>query len=125
MRKTFRAIALAAALSMPVIGGGVALQGCAAVGGVFKTDPVGATLLTMKDLYEASVRTAGRLYVQKQISEAQLRHFRDHANKFHAAYELAVVLHEQGVLVSGDVRLANLQKLLDQVTLTVDAFTKK
>jgi hypothetical protein len=123
MRKTFRALALALVLALPVTAT-TTLSGCASVSGVFQRDPVGATLLTMKDVYEASVKTAGRLYVQKQITEAQLRHFRDHANKFYAAYELAVVLHEQNLLVSGDVRLADLQKLLDAVRLTVESFTK-
>jgi hypothetical protein len=121
--KQVRAFALALALMTPVAGMTV-LPGCASVGGVFQSDPVGATLKTMKDAYESSVRTAGRLYVEKVITEAQLRRFRDEANKFYVAYTKVVAAHEEAKLSPEDPRVKNLQLLLATVEALVASFTK-
>jgi len=122
MRK-IRAIALALVLVMPVAGM-VVLPGCATVSGIFQSDPVGASLLTMKDAYEASVHTAGRLYVQKVISEAQLRAFRDKANKFYTSYNIIVALHAETKLTENDARFKNLVAAFDALQALVATFTK-
>lgn len=122
--KTLRAVALAVALVFAPIAGGVTLSGCASVKGVFESDPVGASLKTMKDAYEASVHTAGRLYVQKIISEAQLRAFRDKANKFYATYNIVVALHAETKLTETDARFKNLVVIFDAMQALVASFTK-
>lgn len=122
MRK-IRAIALALVLAMPVAGM-VVLPGCATISGVFQSDPVGASLLTMKDAYEASVHTAGRLYVQKVISEAQLRAFRDQANKFYTIYNIVVTLHAETKLTETDARFKNLVAVFNAMQALVTSFTK-
>jgi hypothetical protein len=122
MLKTLRAIALAVTLAVGLSAAPMVMQGCATIGGVFETDPVGASLFTMKETYEASVRTAGRLYVQKQITEKELRHFRDHAIKFHAAYELVVKAHAESKLSVEDPRVKNLKLLMASLEAVVASF---
>jgi hypothetical protein len=105
VKKTMRAVALALALSGAV----VSLPACATVSGVFESDPVGASLVTIKASYEASVRTAGRLYIQGLITEAQLRRFRDEANKFFVTYNKVVTAHAEAKLSTDDARVKNLK----------------
>lgn len=86
----------------------ITLQACA----LFKSDPVGATLLTMKNSYEAAVRTAGQAYLNGAITEVQLRGFRDGANRFYQSYLAIVAAHEAGSLKEGDERLKLVQEAL-------------
>jgi hypothetical protein len=123
MKKTLRAIALALVLAMPVAGA-TQFVGCAAVGGIFESDPVGASLLTMKDGYEASVRTAGRLYVQGLITEAQLRNFVAKARQFHVSYTALVAVHEESKLTTDDVRFKSLTLAFNALQALVASFTK-
>jgi hypothetical protein len=121
MRKSIRAIVLALMLA-GMVSGPVAMTGCSSIGGVFETDPVGATLVTIKDAYESSVRTAGRLYVNKQISEAQLRQFRDEANKFHALYTAVVAEHEAQKLSPENAQFKALQLAIASLEALVTSF---
>jgi len=123
MKKLFRSVVLAATLAMPVTGLVVTLPGCAAVQGIFQSDPVGASLKTLKDTYEASVKTAGRLYVAKQISETQIRRFRDEANKFYTAYTELSTIHDIAGIKEGDVRIEQLGALLDVLVNMVAVFS--
>ena len=92
---------------------------------LYQKDPVGAALLTIKDGYEETVRTAGRLYINRFIDEAQLRLFRDQANKFYSAYNIAVDAYGKNQLVQGDSRLTQLQIGLDALQRLVDTFAAK
>ena len=123
MRNTLRSIALALALSLPVAGMAT-LSGCAAVSGIFESDPVGASLITIKASYESTVRTAGRLYVEGVISEAELRKFRDQAVKFHKNYTALVALHAEGKLTNeSDPKLTNLIVALTALETIVADFS--
>lgn len=103
----------------------VVMSGCAAIQGIFQSDPVGASLKTTKDAYEASVKTAGRLYVQGQISEQQIRKFRDEANRFYRSYTELATIHEVQGVKEGDFRLEQLSTLLDILVNMVASFSAK
>lgn len=103
----------------PVIVVPMVVQSCA----LYNSDPVGTTLLTMKDSYEASIRTAGRLYAQGLITEPQLRQVRDQGNKFYAGYQAAVAANEQRKLEPSDARLVNLRASLDALEKIVVALS--
>ena len=91
---------------------------------LYQKDPIGATLLTIKDSYEATVRTAGRLYINRVIDETQLRRFRDAANKFFDAYNIAVAAHAAGNLTEGDARLDQVKLGLDALEALIQTFNK-
>jgi hypothetical protein len=88
-------------------------------------DPVGTALLTIKDGYEASVRTAGRLYINRVIDEPQLRQFRDAANKFFQAYNIAVAAHAAGTLTDTDARLDQVKIGLGALEALLQTFSNK
>ena len=92
---------------------------------LFQKDPVGASLLTIKEGYEASVRTAGRLYINRLIQEDELRKFRDEASKFYVAYTAVVALHEAGKLPPGDARVDQLRLGLNALETLLNAFLAK
>lgn len=119
--KTIKALIVALILTMGLSMAPALMTGCST--GIFQSDPVGASLFTIKSTYEASVKTAGRLYVQGQISEAQLRKFRDEANKFYKSYTAIVTLNEERKLSPGDARIANLQLAVDALEALVLSFS--
>lgn len=121
--KTLRSLVLAVALIFSIVTTSAVMQGCSTLS-IFETDPVGATLVTVKDAYESSVRTAGRLYVDKQITEVQLRRFRDEANKFHALYTSVVAAHSDRKLSQDDPRVANLKLAIAGLEALVSSFLK-
>jgi len=92
---------------------------------LYQKDPVGAALLTIKDGYEETVKTAGRLYINRIIDEPQLRQFRDKANQFFATYNIAVKAYGENQLIQGDKRLTQLQIGLDALQALVDTFAAK
>lgn len=121
MKKTLRAWALALALVVGLGVSPVAMTGCSL--SIFQSDPVGASLKTTKDTYEAAVKTAGRLYVAGQITEPQIRKIRDEANKVYKAYAELATIHEVAGVKEGDVRLAQLGSLLDVLVNLLAAFS--
>jgi hypothetical protein len=122
LKRLTAAGSLALFLSMsPVMLTAVVLPGCGMT--IFQSDPVGASLFTIKATYESSVRTAGRLYVQGLISEAQIRKFRDEANKFYKSYTAIVTLNEERKLTDGDPRLVNLQVAVTALEALVLSFS--
>jgi len=122
LKRLFSAGTLAVFLSTsPAVIAPAVMSGCST--GIFASDPVGASLFTIKSAYESSVRTAGRLYTQGLITESQLRKFRDEANKFYRSYSALVTLNEERRLADGDVRLVNLQLAVDALEALLLSFT--
>lgn len=98
------------------------LPGCSSISSIFQSDPTGATLLSLKDAYEASVKTAGRLYLNKQITEVQLRNFRDKANSFYAMYTSVVSAHAANKLTEEDPQVKNLKLAMAGLEALVSSF---
>jgi len=92
---------------------------------LFQKDPVGASLLTIKTGYENSVRTAGRLYINRIITGEQLKAFAAEAQKFYTAYTVVVALHEAGKLPTGDAMIDQLSKGLTALEALLEGFSKK
>lgn len=80
---------------------------------LFQKDPVGATLYSLKIVYEDQVKSAGQAYLDKQITKEQLTEFVGGAKKFYESYQLAVNLHEANQLQNPDEKIAELRKGLD------------
>jgi len=69
---------------------------------LFQSDPVGASLYTVKTGYESSVRTAGALYLNKFIDDKQLNLFRVEATKVYNSYVAALSAHETGMNIPSE-----------------------
>lgn len=89
---------------------------------LFQKDPVGASLLTIKTGYEETVKTVGRLYINGEIDEQQLRLFRTEANKFYLGYNAMVAAYGTHTLIANDAKLDQLKLGLTALESLVNAF---
>lgn len=63
----------------------IGISACA----IFQSDPTGASLVTMRNGYEAVIQESGRAYQAGAITQTQLAEIVGVGHKFHDAYVLA------------------------------------
>lgn len=87
---------------------------------LFQNDPVGASLLSIKNSYEATVRTAGSAYINGSITREQLDKFVVEARKVYISYNALVTIHDIGSLTNpDDPKLISLRSSLDALERSI------